>query len=152
MDLMMTATAGLSQLDVSEKVKSVALTNLQTWLADPVFSEYAPQVRYLIEVGKWDVLLDSFYQVIPFGTGGRRGPVGIGPNRINAWTIQASAQGHSQYLLKIYGEAAKRRGVVMTFDVRMPTRCWIAPLMPQAMYKDGLTTLPVCPTWRLCGW
>jgi phosphoglucomutase/phosphomannomutase len=118
MDLMMTATAGLSQLDVSEKVKSAALTNLQTWLTDPVFSEYAPQVRYLIEAGKWDVLLDSFYQVIPFGTGGRRGPVGIGPNRINAWTIQASAQGHSQYLLKIYGEEARHRGVVMTFDVR----------------------------------
>src|SRR5512137_2880226 len=118
MDLITTAKAGLSQLDVSEKVKSAALANLQTWLTDPAFAEYAPQVRYLIEAGKWEVLLDSFYQVIPFGTGGRRGPVGIGPNRINAWTIQASAQGHSQYLLKIYGEEAKRRGVVMTFDVR----------------------------------
>jgi len=118
MDLMTTAKDGLSQLDVSEKVKSAALANLQTWLTDPAFAEYAPQIRYLIEAGKWDVLLDSFYQVIPFGTGGRRGPVGIGPNRINAWTIQASAQGHSQYLLRIYGEEAKRRGVVMTFDVR----------------------------------
>jgi phosphoglucomutase/phosphomannomutase len=118
MDLMTTAKRGFAQLDVSEKVKSAALANLQTWLTDEAFAEYAPQIRYLIETGKWDVLLDSFYQVIPFGTGGRRGPVGIGPNRINAWTIQASAQGHSQYLLKIYGEAARRRGVVMTFDVR----------------------------------
>jgi phosphoglucomutase/phosphomannomutase len=44
--------------------------------------------------------------------------VGVGPNRINTWTIQASAQGHSQYLMRQYGEEACRRGVVLTFDVR----------------------------------
>jgi phosphoglucomutase/phosphomannomutase len=118
MNQLKTAEEGFASLDVSEKVKSAALANLGVWLTDPAFAEYAPQIRYLIDAGKWDVLLDSFYQVIPFGTGGRRGPVGIGPNRINAWTIQASAQGHSQYLLKRYGDEARRRGVVMTFDVR----------------------------------
>jgi phosphoglucomutase len=56
--------------------------------------------------------------VIPFGTGGRRGEVGIGTNRINPWTIRASAQGHAQYLLKKYGDEAKNRGVVLAFDVR----------------------------------
>jgi phosphoglucomutase/phosphomannomutase len=122
MDLMKKATEGLSQLDVSEKVKSAALTNLEAWLTDPLFADYVPQTRHLIEAGKWDVVLDSFYQVIPFGTGGRRGPVGIGPNRINSWTIQASAQGHSQYLLKNYGDKARRQGVVMTFDVRRFTQ------------------------------
>jgi len=140
MDLMTTAKDGLSQLDVSEKVKSAALASLQTWLTDPAFAEYAPQVRYLIEAGKWDVLLDSFYQVIPFGTGGRRGPVGIGPNRINAWTIQASAQGHSQYLLKIYGEEARRRGVVMTFDVRRYSQ--------KGIYSDDIPN----PVKDLDGW
>src|SRR5512147_2375949 len=122
MDLMKKARDGFSGLDVSEKVKSAALTHLETWLTDPVFAEYVPQIHYLIEAGKWDVLLDSFYQVIPFGTGDRRGPVGIGPNRINAWTIQASAQGHSQYLLKNYGPEAAKRGVVMTFDVQQYTQ------------------------------
>ena len=72
MDLMTTAKDGLSQLDVSEKVKSAALVNLQMWLTAPAFAEYVPQIRFLIEEGKWEVLLDSFYQVIPFGTGGRR--------------------------------------------------------------------------------
>jgi phosphoglucomutase/phosphomannomutase len=118
MDVLSLAKDGFSRLDVSEKVKSAALNHLSTWLTDPAFTEYTAQIRYLIEAGKWDLLLDSFYQVIPFGTGGRRGPVGIGPNRINPWTIQASAQGHSQYLLKLYGDEARRRGVVMTFDVR----------------------------------
>lgn len=122
MDLIKKAQDGLSGLDVSEKVKSAALAHLETWLTEATFEAYAPQIRHLIEAGKWDVLLDSFYQVIPFGTGGRRGPVGIGPNRINAWTIQASAQGHSQYLLKCFGEQARVRGVVMTFDVRRYTQ------------------------------
>ena len=122
MDMFEKARDGVARLDVSEKVKASALGHLRTWLTDPAFAEYVPQIRYLIESGKWEVLLDSFYQVIPFGTGGRRGPVGIGPNRINAWAIQASAQGHSQFLLKQYGEEAMQRGVVMAFDVRKYTQ------------------------------
>ncbi|MFO7707746.1 MAG: phospho-sugar mutase [Desulfobacterales bacterium] len=118
MDILTKAREGLAGMEVSDKVKAKALEHVTAWLTDPAFEEYAPQIRFLIEAGKWDVLLDSFYQVIPFGTGGRRGPVGIGPNRINAWTIQASAQGHSQYLRKQYGDEANRRGVVLTFDVR----------------------------------
>ena len=54
----------------------------------------------------------------PFRTGGRRGLVGVGPNRINTWTIQASAQWHTQYLIWQYGEQARQRGVVLAFDVR----------------------------------
>ena len=83
MDVLSLAKDGFSRLDVSEKVKSAALANLQTWLTEPAFAEYAAQIGYLIEAGKWDVMLDSFYQVIPFGTGGRRGPVGIGPRTPN---------------------------------------------------------------------
>ena len=37
--------------------------------------------------GKWAGLLDRFYQILPFGTGGRRGAVGVGPNRMNLWTL-----------------------------------------------------------------
>jgi phosphoglucomutase len=112
------AKDGLNTLDVSEKYINSALKWLDVWLTDPAFSEYLPQIQYLIENGRWNFLLDAFYQVIPFGTGGRRGLVGIGPNRINSWTIQASAQGHSQYLTKVFGEEAQNRGVVLTYDVR----------------------------------
>lgn len=113
---------GFKPLDLSEKYKDAALKWLRIWLTDPTFAEYVPQIRYLIGAQKWDFLMDSFYQVIPFGTGGRRGLVGIGPNRINVWTIQASAQGHSQYLIQQYGEEAGRRGVVLTYDVRKYTQ------------------------------
>jgi len=109
---------GFGTLKVSEKYTDSAVKWIEIWLADDAFKDYVPQIEYLIESEKWNFLLDSFYQIIPFGTGGRRGLVGIGPNRINPWTIQSSAQGHSQYLIKQFGDQAKQRGVVLTFDVR----------------------------------
>src|SRR3989338_910310 len=108
---------GFSHLQVSNFYKTAAIKNIERWLSDPTFLDYKEQILWLIETKKFEILLDSFYQVIPFGTGGRRGPVGIGTNRINAWTIQASAQGHSKYLLKKYPDA-KDRGVVIAYDCR----------------------------------
>lgn len=112
---------GFATLEVNEDVCNDALDNLKYWLTDELFVDYRQQLNHLIGAEQWDVLLDSFYQVIPFGTGGRRGLVGIGPNRINQYTIESSAQGHSQYLLEKFGNAAKERGVVLSFDVRVFT-------------------------------
>ena len=117
-DLLSKAKQGFATLKVNPKYQNQAMVFLEQWLTDDQFQDFVPQIEYLIEQEYWDYLLDSFYQVISFGTGGRRGEVGVGPNRINQWTIQASAQGHSQYLLKHYGEAAKQRGVVFAYDVR----------------------------------
>ena len=121
---------GFKTLSVGEKHQLEALKNLEEWLTDSQYSEYNAQIQHLIEQKDWDYLLDSFYQVIPFGTGGRRGEIGIGPNRINSWTIKASAQGHSQYLLKQYGEEAKSRGVVLAYDVRQ--------FFSNSHFNDGL--------------
>ncbi|MBT3388162.1 MAG: phospho-sugar mutase, partial [Desulfobacula sp.] len=110
--------AGFATLDIADKYKGSAIKNIELWLISEELADYAPQIEYLIEAEKWKILFDSFYQVIPFGTGGRRGMVGIGTNRINIRTVQMSAQGHSQYLIAQYGEDAKKRGVVLAYDVR----------------------------------
>jgi len=109
---------GFTNLNVDQSYKDSALKNIEIWLTHEEYKEYVPQIEYLTEVGNWDLLLDAFYQVLPFGTAGRRGQVGIGPNRVNAWSIQASAQGHSQYLIKTFGDEAKNRGIVISYDVR----------------------------------
>lgn len=116
--LLETIKEGFTTLDLDLKYKDSAISNLDLWLTDPIYKEYIPQIEYMVEAKKWDLLLDSFYQVIPFGTGGRRGMVGVGPNRINGITIALSAQGHSQYLVNKYKQEAKTRGVVIAYDVR----------------------------------
>ncbi|PID40013.1 MAG: hypothetical protein CR984_05395 [Proteobacteria bacterium] len=112
------AKQGFGTLDLPEVFKKNALVNIEKWLTDEMFDAYVPQIEHLVRSRQWEFLLDSFYQVIPFGTGGRRGLVGVGPNRINPWTIQASAQGHSQYLIKTHGESARQQGLVLAYDVR----------------------------------
>ncbi len=124
------AASGFDTLEIADKYRKSALKWLKAWLSEAAFAAYRPQIAYLITAGKWEFLLDAFYQVIPFGTGGRRGLVGIGPNRINPWTIQASAQGHSQYLIRRHGDDARRRGVVLAFDVRKYTQ--------KGVYDDNL--------------
>ncbi len=123
--LLTKAGNGLNSLNVSKKYTDSALKWLKSWLTESDFKDYVPQIEHLIKSENWNFLLDSFYQVIPFGTGGRRGLVGVGPNRINPWTIQASAQGHSQYLIRQFGDDACRRGIVLTFDVRKYTQSGI---------------------------
>ena len=138
--LLARAESGFDNLKVSQKYIDSALKWLKVWLTEDSFRDYTAQIAHLITTENWSFLLDSFYQVIPFGTGGRRGLVGVGPNRINTWTIQASAQGHSQYLMRQYGEEACRRGVVLTFDVREYTQKGIYDdtLPNPVMGLDGL--------------
>lgn len=117
MDLLDQVRAGFQTVQVDEEIKSQALRFLETWLKDAEFAGYQPQLHWLITTQQWVGLLDRFFQIMPFGTGGRRGPVGIGPNRMNPWTLGASVQGHCEYLKeKFHGNEPLR--VVLAYDVR----------------------------------
>ena len=109
--------AGFATLSVDSQVRAAAMASLRRWLTAETFAPYRPQLEKLVDGGRWGLLLDSFYRTIPFGTGGRRGPVGIGTNRINAYTITTSVQGHVHYLRKRLGDKPLR--VVVAFDSRV---------------------------------
>ena len=109
--------SGFATLAVDAEIRDKALASLREWLSSDAFAPYQPQLRHLVEVKRWDFLLDSFYRTIPFGTGGRRGPVGIGTNRINTHTITTSVQGHVHYLRNRLGNGRLR--VVVAFDCRI---------------------------------
>lgn len=117
MDLPAVARQGFASVDADPALKDKALAALTTWLTHPDFAGYRPQLEWLVQTGKWSVLVDSFYQVMPFGTGGRRGAVGVGPNRMNTWTLGASVQGHCEYLKQRFPGAGPLQ-VVLAFDVR----------------------------------
>ncbi|MED4129546.1 MULTISPECIES: phospho-sugar mutase [Shouchella] len=62
-------------------------------------------------------LEDAFYTTLAFGTGGMRGLIGPGPNRMNTYTVRKAARGLASFIAK-RGEGAKARGVVIAFDSR----------------------------------
>src|SRR5262249_55818180 len=109
--------AAFRDLPFDHAIKDKALAYLQDWLTKPEFAAYRPQLEWLIQEQQWPGLFDRFYQILPFGTGGRRGPVGIGPNRLNPGTLGASVQGHCEYLRERF-PGVEPLQVVMAFDVR----------------------------------
>jgi phosphoglucomutase/phosphomannomutase len=117
------ARRGVKSLDLPGEIKASAIVHLEDWLATDKFaglvprSDYTQILRWMVESESFDLLVDSFYQVIPFGTGGRRGPVGVGPNRINPYTIGSSVQGHVEYLRMRFPDTARLK-VVVAYDVR----------------------------------
>ncbi|MEL3960602.1 phospho-sugar mutase [Lysinibacillus endophyticus] len=60
---------------------------------------------------------DRFYQYLSFGTGGMRGILGAGTNRMNIFTIRRVAEGLARYIAS-NGDEAKKRGVVIAYDTR----------------------------------
>jgi phosphoglucomutase/phosphomannomutase len=117
MDQIDAATKGFQSVDADPVYRNTALDFLRRWLTGSEFVSYRPQIEWQIQAGKWSDLLDAFYQVLPFGTGGRRGAVGIGPNRMNLWTLGASVQGHAEYLKARFPGVTDLR-VALAYDVR----------------------------------
>ena len=66
-----------------------------------------------------DDLIDAFYKNLEFGTGGLRGIMGVGTNRINKYTIGMATQGYANYLKKCFGENVK---VAVAHDCRNNSR------------------------------
>ena len=110
-------TAGLRSVAVNDAYREDAVRNLTAWWEGQRYAAFRPQIENLATRRQWNLLVDSFYRMIPFGTGGRRGPVGIGPNRMNQETVITSVQGHVHYLRKHF--PGQRLRVVVAFDVRV---------------------------------
>lgn len=91
------------------------LNTAKSWLTDFFDPEVKNEVQQLME-NDTDELKDRFYKNMEFGTGGMRGVMGVGTNRINKYTLGKSTQGLSNYLIKVYG--SKDVKVVIAFDCR----------------------------------
>ncbi|PKP12049.1 MAG: phosphoglucomutase [Bacteroidetes bacterium HGW-Bacteroidetes-4] len=74
-------------------------TKANTWLEGNYDDETKKQVRYLLENDETE-LIESFYRELEFGTGGLRGIMGVGTNRMNIYTVGMATQGLSNYLLQ----------------------------------------------------
>lgn len=94
-----------------------AAERLRTWISGKVPIAYPDQLAKHLDPQILPLTFDAFWQVLPFGTGGRRGPVGYGTNRINPSTIVLTVQGHCDYLRAT--AVSSDVSVVVANDVRI---------------------------------
>lgn len=92
----------------------------EKWLNSSIDENAKQEIRTLLTPGNETALTDAFYKDLEFGTGGLRGVMGVGSNRINKYTIGMATQGLANYLLKSFsGEQIK---VAIAHDSRNNSR------------------------------
>lgn len=122
---------------------------VRAWLADPAVAEVDKnEIRSLQLAGDDRELTDRFYRDLEFGTGGMRGVIGAGRNRMNLYTVGAAAQGLANYISK-QGPEAVRSGVAVAYDSRRlsdvfarRTACVLAGNGIPAYLFEGLRPVP----------
>jgi phosphomannomutase len=107
--------------DLSQYLSEDAVKNINDWLTKPKYSEYKEELEHLIADEQWQLLEDSFFKVIEFGTGGRRGVTGLGSNRINRVTMGESAQALCEYAAT-FDKSARDKGIVIACDTRLTSK------------------------------
>ena len=95
--------------------KNVIEEKAKLWLGSPFDGETQNEIQQLLANGS-DELADRFYKDLEFGTGGMRGVMGAGTNRINKYTLGKATQGLSNYLLRSFPN--KELKAVIAYDCR----------------------------------
>ena len=86
----------------------------EDWLENPYFDENTKnELRRIADDEK--EIEERFYKELEFGTGGLRGIIGAGTNRMNIYTVRKATQGLANFILK---ENAEKKGVAVAFDSR----------------------------------
>lgn len=90
------------------------------WLKNPHFDEATKKELRAIEHDTKEIE-DRFYRELQFGTGGLRGVLGAGTNRMNTYVVRKATQGIAEYILSLGGEFAAR-GVLIAYDNRQMSK------------------------------
>lgn len=110
------------------------LANAKQWLSEPFDIDTQKEIQELIDVNSPD-LADRFYKDLEFGTGGMRGVVGAGTNRINKYTLGKATQGLSNYLHKTID--SKTIKVAIGYDCRNDSE-WLAKTVADVLTANNI--------------
>ncbi len=94
------------------------LTNYDKWLNSKIVTDYE---KNILKSSEKKEIEDSFYRTLEFGTGGLRGVMGLGTNRMNIYTVRQATQGLANEILD-NGKACAERGVVIAYDSRIHSK------------------------------
>lgn len=117
-----------------EQIKAKA----QQWLDGAYDNETKESVKKMLNDSDTKELIDSFYKDLEFGTGGLRGVMGVGSNRINKYTVGAATQGLANYINQQFSNLPERK-VVIGHDCRNNSR-FFAETAAAIFSANGITT------------
>ena len=104
----------------SELIKQVT-AKAKGWLSDGYDAETQAEVKRMLDADDKTELIESFYKDLEFGTGGLRGIMGAGSNRMNIYTVGAATQGLANYLHEAFADLPQI-SVAVGHDVRHNSR------------------------------
>ncbi|OCK42298.1 phosphoglucomutase [Tenacibaculum soleae] len=110
------------------------LNKAKLWLSDTFDTETKNEIQQLIDTNS-DDLADRFYKNLEFGTGGMRGIVGAGTNRINKYTLGKATQGLSNYLHQTYPN--KEIKVAIGYDCRHDSK-WLSKVVADVFSANNI--------------
>ena len=123
-------------MDEKQKLIDEVKEKAQFWLGDIYDAETRAEVKRMLESEDQTELVESFYKELEFGTGGLRGIMGAGTNRMNRYTVGAATQGLANYLKEAFAELPQI-SVVVGHDVRNNSRKF-AELVADIFSANGI--------------
>ncbi len=123
-------------MDNAEIVKK-AKAKAETWLNDAYDKETQSEVERMLKASDPTELIDSFYNDLEFGTGGLRGIMGAGSNRMNIYTVGAATQGFANYINKMCTDK-QEKSVCIGHDCRHNSR-YFAETTAAIFSANGIT-------------
>lgn len=100
----------------NEELLPLVMKKAKAWLESPIDEASKDAIRTMMEANEAE-LIESFYKDLEFGTGGLRGIMGVGTNRMNIYTVGMATQGLCNYLLKQFSER-EEIGIAIAHDCR----------------------------------
>jgi phosphoglucomutase len=110
------------------------LEKAKLWLTDTFDTETQKEIQQLIDTDQ-EQLKERFYKDLEFGTGGMRGIMGAGTNRINKYTLGKATQGLSNYLIQTF--PSKKLKVAIAFDCRHNSKTF-GKLVADVLSANGI--------------
>jgi phosphoglucomutase len=119
-----------------ESLDTTTQKNVQKWLDGNYDPETKAQIQSWLDEGAYEELSDAFYKDLEFGTGGLRGIMGIGSNRVNKYTFGVATQGLSNFLNKTYPNEEIK--VAIAYDCRNNSDT-LAKIVADVFSANGIT-------------
>lgn len=118
-----------------EKLEKELTGRIQSWLSGKYDDDTKREIKAMIENKRYKELTDAFYRDLDFGTGGLRGIVGVGTNRMNQYTVGIATQGLANYLHKKHKN--ERIRVAIAYDNRNSSK-YLSNVCADVLTSNGI--------------